>query len=199
MALPPSIQAERCRVFQAGLAARDELVAESLGLVKKIAVRFARTAPGVDLDDLIQEATLAFLDAMRWYRFEKGLFHTYAGVAIKNRLFEYLSRPGNRPLTQESDAETDCDDGGSASGRMLDTIPQPPPRLPDDVAEQLDAALAVLAPTERLIVVMREGLGGASPSLFSDIANAVGLTTAATMKLYKDAIKRLKKHGRRRR
>lgn len=62
---------------------------ENSGLIKKIAWTFARTT-GLPLNDLIQEASLAYLKSEETYNPAKGARTTHAWYCITNHLKNYL-------------------------------------------------------------------------------------------------------------
>jgi RNA polymerase sigma factor (sigma-70 family) len=64
---------------------------ENLNLIRKIAQSFAETS-GIDYDDLCQEASLAYLEAMTTYDSSKGKISTYVWHCIHNRLKNYLKQ-----------------------------------------------------------------------------------------------------------
>jgi RNA polymerase sigma factor (sigma-70 family) len=62
---------------------------ENLNLIKKIAMSFSLTT-GIDFDDLCQEASLAYLEAMKTYNPDKGKISTYVWHCIHNHLKNYI-------------------------------------------------------------------------------------------------------------
>lgn len=48
-------------------------------------------------DDLIQEGLMALLGAMNTYRADKGGFAAYAGVCMRNSMYDHLSKRENKP------------------------------------------------------------------------------------------------------
>jgi RNA polymerase sigma factor (sigma-70 family) len=69
---------------------------QHLPLVRSRAERFRGRWSGLDLEDLVQEGTLALLDACRLFRPELGFrFSTYAVRAIDSRLQRAIDRQGH--------------------------------------------------------------------------------------------------------
>jgi len=64
---------------------------ENLNLIRKIAWSYHHTT-GVELDDLIQEASLAYIEAMRKYDPERGKISTFVWHTINNHLRNYLKK-----------------------------------------------------------------------------------------------------------
>jgi RNA polymerase sigma factor (sigma-70 family) len=62
---------------------------ENLNLIRKIAMSFSVTT-GIDFDDLCQEASLAYLEAMKTYDPDKGKISTYVWHCIHNHLKNYV-------------------------------------------------------------------------------------------------------------
>ena len=62
---------------------------ENKNLLRKIALSF-HLSTGLDFDDLYQEASLAYLTAMRTYDPDKGRITTYLWYCVHNRLNDYL-------------------------------------------------------------------------------------------------------------
>jgi RNA polymerase sigma factor (sigma-70 family) len=62
---------------------------ENVNLIRKIALSFSLTS-GLDFDDLFQEASLAYLEAMRTYDPKRGKITTHLWHCIQNRLISYL-------------------------------------------------------------------------------------------------------------
>jgi RNA polymerase sigma factor (sigma-70 family) len=72
---------------------------KDINLIRKIAWSF-HTTTGLDLDDLIQEASLAYLDGLKRYDPDKGIISTYIWTHIRNQLTTYVKREMayNHPL-----------------------------------------------------------------------------------------------------
>ena len=92
-----------CVRAQAGdRTAADDLIRSVYPLMVKIAAGFLEQSPGFEHDDLIQEGLLAALDAIRYFRVERGyLFTTYAADCARRRIWRYLHMPRARPLLQD--------------------------------------------------------------------------------------------------
>ena len=141
---------------QAALAARAKsgdraamagICASQNGLVKQIAVSYARQSPHVEIDDLIQEGYLAVMDAAKWFDPSKGFkFSTYAADCIRRRLFRYLGSRQVMPIGAQ-------EDGGDREG--MDGIEEAVRSFGGDVSQLLEQ----LSPAHQAIVRKRFGLG----------------------------------------
>lgn len=92
------INVEAIKAFQEAERQRiATLVNDNIGLAIKIARDWFHV-PGYDRDDLKQEALWALWEAARYYKPERGAFHIYAGVAIRQRLKRHMGRRSHAPL-----------------------------------------------------------------------------------------------------
>ena len=81
---------------------------QNLNLIRKIAWSFHRST-GSDIDDLIQEASYAYLKALGSYKPSKGAISTYMWWCISSHLKSYLilERKNNNPLSSIEDCDID--------------------------------------------------------------------------------------------
>lgn len=77
---------------------------ENLNLIRKIAMSFSLTT-GIDFDDLCQEASLAYLEAIKTYNPNKGKISTYVWHCIHNRLKNYLKQEEKNKALSFEDIE----------------------------------------------------------------------------------------------
>ena len=72
---------------------------KDLNLIRKIAWSF-HTTTGLNIDDLIQEASLAYLDGLSRYDPSKGIISTYIWTHMRNQLTTYVKKEMayNHPL-----------------------------------------------------------------------------------------------------
>ncbi len=71
----------------------NELVRENMGLIKQQALKFRWQAPGAELDDLVQEASIAFLYAIDHVDLTRG-FTTYFSFRVWHNIHDFYSRCG---------------------------------------------------------------------------------------------------------
>lgn len=64
---------------------------KNINLIRKIAWSFHKTS-GIDVDDLFQEASLAYLESMKTYQPNKGKLSTYVWICINNHLKNFLKK-----------------------------------------------------------------------------------------------------------
>lgn len=64
---------------------------ENINLIRKLAWSFHKST-GIDWNDLFQEASLAYLEALRTYDPAKGKITTHAWHTISNQLKTYIER-----------------------------------------------------------------------------------------------------------
>ena len=95
----PTLSNERlCKLAQAGdTAARDILLENNLGFIRKIALEQYRSLGldendiGIDLDDLVQEGSIGLLNAIPLFDAGRGMkFLTYAAPAIRNAMTDCI-------------------------------------------------------------------------------------------------------------
>lgn len=83
--------------MQGADAAQDKLVRANLGLAGKIATQFSNI-PGIDSDDIGQEARSALARAARLFDANRGVpFGAFAGRVIRNHLLTLYKRQTGRP------------------------------------------------------------------------------------------------------
>jgi RNA polymerase sigma factor for flagellar operon FliA len=77
----------------------DAAILRHTSLVRRIAYRLCRSAPGyIEVDDLIQAGTVGLLEAVQRYRAECGAsFETYACVRIRGAIVDHLRKRDWRP------------------------------------------------------------------------------------------------------
>lgn len=96
--MPTRINERLCRLAQAGdTAARDILLENNLGFIRKIALEQYRSMGldendiGIDLDDLVQEGSIGLLNAIPLFDAGRGMkFLTYAAPAIRNAMTDCI-------------------------------------------------------------------------------------------------------------
>jgi DNA-directed RNA polymerase specialized sigma24 family protein len=64
---------------------------QDINLIRKLAWSFHKST-GLDLDDLIQEATVAYFDRLKYYDESKGKLSTFMWIHIRNQLSTYVKR-----------------------------------------------------------------------------------------------------------
>ena len=108
---------------------QDELVLQSIGLVKRIACHLAARLPScVDMDDLLQAGMIGLLEAAGNFDASRGAsFDTYAGIRIRGamldevRKLDWTPRSVHRKHRQVSEAMRDieAEAGRPATGNEI--------------------------------------------------------------------------------
>ena len=96
--MPTRSNERLCELAQAGdTAARDILLENNLGFIRKIALEQYRSMGldendiGIDLDDLMQEGSIGLLNAIPLFDAGRGMkFLTYAAPAIRNTMTDCI-------------------------------------------------------------------------------------------------------------
>ena len=96
--MPTRSNEHLCKLAQAGdTAARDILLENNLGFIRKIALEQYRSMGldendiGIDLDDLVQEGSIGLLNAIPLFDAGRGMkFLTYAAPAIRNTMTDCI-------------------------------------------------------------------------------------------------------------
>lgn len=82
----------------------------NIGLIKKIALSVnTPPKPGIDFDDLLQEASIAYLKALKTYDKDRGGVTTHVWSCVRNHLRTYLKQEMlHRQPLQELETAIDC-------------------------------------------------------------------------------------------
>ena len=123
----PTLSNERlCKLAQAGdTAARDILLENNLGFIRKIALEQYRSMGldendiGIDLEDLVQEGSIGLLNAIPLFDAGRGMkFLTYTALAIRNAMTDCI----RAALAQFEQRMVDKKDGHGFQRVYLDDV-----------------------------------------------------------------------------
>lgn len=123
----PTLSNERlCKLAQAGdTAARDILLENNLGFIRKIALEQYRSMGldendiGIDLEDLVQEGSIGLLNAIPLFDAGRGMkFLTYTAPAIRNAMTDCI----RAALAQFEQRMVDKKDGHGFQRVYLDDV-----------------------------------------------------------------------------
>lgn len=115
---------------------------------------------GFDLDDMIQEANIAGLDAIKWYDRDRGFeFSTYLKQCVRNRLGKWRSDRRQIPLPQEGADE------GLDLVADVEAVDQ----------EWLAGEMEKLTPMERQVLELKFGLAGGGALETDEIGRRLGM------------------------
>jgi RNA polymerase sigma factor (sigma-70 family) len=160
------------------------LVAENRGLVVTIAnsppfpARAARA--GVDLDDLIQEGMIGLMAAAERHKAARGPFGVYARKFIRGAIWRLLGDPANQLGSQ-------LDDDWAAALTEDDIRDRGQDHRGDRARDALWDSLAMLEPVELEIVIVKDGLHGAAPMTWEEVAARFGRSVSTVRATYRRA------------
>lgn len=184
------------RLQEGDTDARQTLIEHNLRLVVYIARRFENT--GVNLEDLISIGTIGLIKAVNTYRPDKNAkLATYASRCIENEILMVLRKSVNQrsEVSIDEPLNTDWDGNELLLSDVLGTEPDCVMRpVEDDVEKQILLRLLCQLPQrERVIIVMRFGLGGGEEMTQKEVADRLGISQSYISRLEKRIIQRLKK------
>ena len=196
--LPPPLDAAReqeaIERLPADEEARSLLIEHNLRLVVYIARRFENTGAG--LEDLVSIGTLGLIKAINTFRTDKNIkLATYASRCIENEILMYLRKHGSRaevsidePLNVDWDGNELllCDVLGSDEESMDSEL------AGKEEKRLLRAAVARLAPRERLIIELRFGFHGKKELTQKEVADLLGISQSYISRLEKKIIAELR-------
>ena len=130
---------------------------KNINLIRKIAWNFYNhKTQSIDWDDLFQQASLAYLEALKSYNPDKGKLSTYMWTTITNNLKSHLSREErvNGHLDYVEDIPTDL------------------PKSPDEFFDQLtddtkEIAESIIRESEKFICLPPDEIGITVIQMFS--------------------------------
>jgi RNA polymerase sigma factor (sigma-70 family) len=160
-----------------------------LGIHRGLIVRLCgqMLLDGYELDDLIQEANIAGLEAIRYFRPERGFqFSTYLADCVRRRVFRQRNTVKQRPLPQEGESVPGTDSALSA----VPQIDQSAGR--EDAAGTVEDLLEVLDPLAAAVVRLHSGVGDVAGLSFTQVGKRLGMTWKAATVLYEKAVARLR-------
>ncbi|MCQ2420061.1 MAG: RNA polymerase sporulation sigma factor SigE [Clostridia bacterium] len=176
--------------------AKRQLIEHNLRLVVYIARRFENT--GINIEDLISIGTIGLIKAISTFRTEKNIkLATYSSRCIENEILMHIRKVSNQKTEVSLDEPINTDYDGNelllsdVLGTDGDTVMRP---MEDDVDHQLlHQALDGLPERERMIVMMRYGLGGRKEKTQKEVADLMGISQSYISRLEKRIMNRLKR------
>ena len=200
---------ELCLRYQAGdTDAAEELVSRNRGFIHKIAeqVPCDYRNPRMDLDDYMQEGSLALLRAASQFDPSRQvLFLTYAGQAVRNAIVDAIRADDpNMMLTplDESRNTADDDTGDDTDlfiGRMKSRLPSSYEADPETIyirkeqLEELYAAIRLLSPRHHAWVIPRYGFDDDEYKSLAEMGRIYHLSESRVKKTEDEAINHLRK------
>ena len=176
--------------------ARDILIERNLRLVVYIAKRFENT--GVGIEDLISIGTIGLIKAVSTYQPEKKIkLATYASRCIENEILMHLRKISGKKgeVSLEEPLNIDWDGNELLLSDILGTEPDiiMKPLEEDAEKKMLVEAVEGLPEREKLIVMMRFGLGGRQERTQKEVADILGISQSYISRLEKRTFARLKR------
>ena len=199
--LPPPLTKEEEHKCIAMLGKGDEegkkkLIEHNLRLVVYIARRFENT--GVNIEDLVSIGTIGLIKAINTFAPDKNIkLATYASRCIENEILMYLRKTNNQKseISFDEPLNTDWDGNELLLSDILgtdnDMVMRP---IEDSVDKQLlSEAIGKLSERERVIIMMRFGIGKEKEKTQKEVADSMGISQSYISRLEKRIIHRLKK------
>lgn len=193
---------ELCILAKAGdKKAEDELFRRIRSSLIASAERFEHLYSGLNLeiDDLMQEASIGFLHAVRTFHSEKGiLFSTYLMRISKNAMMDYVRKcaalvPPSGPILS-LDASLKDDDSDSYDS-LYDRVTSPYTKTPEqifiekEIYEEIHRVLKMLSPRERTYLGYRYGFTDDYPHSREETASHFSLSLTRAQSIEKEALK----------
>ncbi len=166
-----------------------DLCNEHIGLARSIAEKYFNI-PGIEPDDVIQEAMKGLIKAACAFDPAKGKFASYAGTAIRNGLNDVYGKQ-NRIRNAETDTldQPDCESGLTLEEITADTkVSRTLPMEHDETKRILDEEIAKLSGRPHAIV--RGFMAGKSGE---EIAQELGISRQSVNASLKGTLAALKK------
>ena len=198
---PKPLSAEEERHYlelsaQGDLEARNILVERNLRLVAHVMKKYyAQTA---DQEDLISIGTIGLIKGITTFDASKGArLATYAARCVENEILMYFrsTRKSAQDVSLSDYIETGTD---GAPLELMDVICED-----CDLLEQVSDREAVfrlrqamgrcLTEQERMVVILRYGLGGRAPLRQRQVAERLGISRSYISRIEKRALQKLRK------
>ena len=184
------------RLEEGDESAKQLLIERNLRLVVFIARRFENT--GINLEDLISIGTIGLIKSIGTYRRDKNIkLATYSSRCIENEILMYIRKTANQKTEVSLDEPINMDYDGNELllsdilGTDEDIILRP---MEDHVDLcLLRQAVDALPERERIIVMMRYGLGGYQEQTQKEVAQIMGISQSYISRLEKRIMAKLKK------
>lgn len=195
---PPLSEAEEGELVDriGEIEARQRLTEHNLRLVVYIAKRFENT--GVSIEELISIGTVGLMKAVNSFNKEKNIrLATYASRCIENEILMFLRKKTTRKkeLSIDEPLSVDWDGNELLLSDVLGSDPDVVSREmeEDEERQALLAAVSTLDERERMIIVMRYGLGGTLELTQKEVADLLGISQSYISRLEKRIISNLRR------
>ena len=175
--------------------ARQELIEHNLRLVVYIAKRFENSQ--IDMEDLISIGTIGLIKAVQTFCPSRNIkLATYASRCIENEILMVLRKnaAGKTELSIDEPLNIDWDGNELLLSDVLGSDPDVVHRAIEEEDEMncLLRTINALDDRERLIMVMRFGVGGTREHTQKEIASLLGISQSYISRLEKRIIRNLR-------
>jgi len=167
------------RMREGDETARQDLIERNMRLIVHIARKYK--VPGCTFDDLISIGAIGLIKAVRSYDPDAGTsLSTYAARCIENEILMSL----RHSRKQQNDVSLDEPLGMDSDGNTVsfsDLLGTPPDLVEDEVRrrvtlDMVKKALPTLPERERLVLMMRYGIGDGVVHPQHEIADQLGIS-----------------------
>lgn len=174
---------------------RTRLIEHNLRLVAYIAKRFENT--GQNIEELISIGTVGLMKAIETFQPEKNIkLATYASRCIENEILMFIRKNANakRDVSFEEPLNADSDGNELLLSDVLGSEPDTVSKSLEEKEERdfVRAAVAHLAPRERMIIELRYGLTGKPDMTQKEVADLMGISQSYISRLEKRIMKELR-------
>ena len=192
---------ELCILAQEGdKKAEDELFRRIRSSLIASAEKSESLYSGLNLeeDDLMQETSIGFLNAVKTFRPEKGiLFSTYMLRISKNAMMDYVRKcaalipPSGLMLSLNEDLKNDDSDSYDS---LYERIPSPYTKTPEQIyieketCQEIHCVLETLSPRERTYLYYRYGFSDDFPHSREETADHFSLSLTRAQSIEKEAL-----------
>ena len=179
------------RMREGDETARQDLIERNMRLIVHIARKYK--VPGCTFDDLISIGAIGLIKAVRSYDPDAGTsLSTYAARCIENEILMSL----RHSRKQQNDVSLDEPLGMDSDGNTVsfsDLLGTPPDLVEDEVRrrvtlDMVKKALPTLPERERLVLMMRYGIGDGVVHPQHEIADQLGISRSYVSRVEKHAI-----------
>jgi len=178
---------------------REKMILANVGLVRRMAARFRRSAPFV-FEDLVAEGHLGLIHAVDTFDPTRGVvFSTHAEFSIRAAMQRVVN--GERRYRRFAALSLEQLIGAEEEGRSLgEMVAGGEGRELEEVAvratlrEVVAEALKALSPGQKAALTLRFGLNGCAPLSFAETARRLHMTEARLTQVLARAQEILRRH-----
>lgn len=182
------------RMLAGDEGARRTLIERNLRLVAHVAKRFDHSRE--DMDDLISIGTIGLIKAVNTFdQHKRTRLATYAARCIENEILMYLraTKKLKGELLLYEPMGSDKEGNEITLLEILGTAPDEVPHKVEMTLEEesLYEKVRELEPRERMVLMMRYGLGNGPEQTQREIARKMGISRSYVSRIEKKAVQKL--------